>query len=73
MICSELDERWDALLYGELEPAARRRLERHLEECDACRATHEELERARRALQELLRLFLFSCGSVSSACRATWY
>jgi len=52
MSCSTWNERWVAKLYDELDADELSRLEAHLAECDSCRDTLDELERARALLRE---------------------
>ncbi|HXV77496.1 MAG TPA: zf-HC2 domain-containing protein [Candidatus Polarisedimenticolaceae bacterium] len=50
MACNEWNEQWVARLYDELDPDEDRALSTHLADCDACRATLDELERSRLLL-----------------------
>jgi len=52
MSCKNWNEEWVARLYGELDPGEEGRLEQHVAQCESCRATLEELDRARLLLRE---------------------
>lgn len=53
MTCNETRTQLDAYLDGDLQPAASRAFEDHIEDCGACRDT---VDRARRLLRALARL-----------------
>ena len=50
MSCKQWNDEWVARLYGELDPAEDRRLTEHLEACQACSDTLEELGSTREML-----------------------
>jgi anti-sigma factor RsiW len=66
MRCEGLELRISEYLDGELDPAERGRIERHLAECERCRRFTEELRRADRALAPAARRLAMS-GPPSSA------
>jgi len=51
MPCNEWNEQWVAKLYDELDPEEDRLLTRHLESCEECRHTLDELGQSRELLQ----------------------
>ena len=55
MNCSELETRIDAFVDGELDELSRLDVQRHLERCEACSASVEELRALLRAAQALPR------------------
>ncbi len=51
MPCTQWNDEWVAHLYGEVEPAERQAIDRHLAGCAACRATLSELQSSRDSLR----------------------